>query len=173
VKFRIVNSIEKNHAMNDNQKSEKHTVSASATIPARPERVYALIANYKDGHRRIVPKQFSDITVDKGGIGAGTVIRFQMTVLGKKQNYLATISEPEPGRVLVETYLEPAGTITTFRVERGSAPADSHVTISTELPVRSGFVGLIERTAASFLLRSIYQKELANLARVATGPFGI
>jgi hypothetical protein len=149
-----------------------HIISVAATIPARPERVYALIANYNDGHRRIIPKQFSDITVEQGGIGAGTVIRFEMTVAGKKQTYRAAISEPEPGRVLVETYLEPAGTITTFRVEQGSAPADSHVTISTELPVRSGLVGLIEKTAVSFLLRSIYQKELANLARVATGPFG-
>lgn len=156
-----------------NNSTNKHTVSASAIIPARREKVYALIANYRDGHRRIVPKQFSDITVDEGGIGAGTVIRFQMTVLGRKQNYRAVISEPEPGRLLVETYLEPAGTVTTFRVDPGSAPADSHVTISTELPVRSGFMGLIEKTAATLLLRSIYQKELANLARVATGPFGM
>jgi polyketide cyclase/dehydrase/lipid transport protein len=150
-----------------------YIVSAAATIPARPECVYALIANYNDGHRRIIPKQFSDITVEQGGIGAGTVIRFQMSMLGKKQTCRAAISEPEPGRVLVETYLEPEGTVTTFRVEQGSAPADSHVTISTELPVRDGLVGLIEKTVASFLLRSIYQKELVNLARVATGPFGI
>jgi hypothetical protein len=158
--------------MNDS-KPVTHIVAVAATIPARPERVYALIANYKDGHRRILPKQFSDITVEQGGIGAGTLIRFQMSVLGRKQNYRAAISEPEPGRVLVETYLEPAGTITTFRVEQGIAPADSHVTIATELPVRSGLVGLMEKTAAGFLLRSIFRKELTNLARVATGPFGM
>ena len=44
--------------------------------------------------------------------------------------------------------------------------------ISTELPVRSGFLGRIERAMSTMLLRPIYAKELENLARVATGPFG-
>lgn len=157
--------------MNDN-KPEKHIVSASATIPARRERVYSLIANYHDGHPRILPKQFSNLTVEQGGVGAGTVIRFQMSVLGKKHTFRAAITEPEPGRVLVETGLDTKGAITTFTVNPGTAPADSHVTISTELPVRAGFLGQIEKLFATVVLRPIYAKELQNLARVATGPFG-
>jgi polyketide cyclase/dehydrase/lipid transport protein len=156
-----------------NGKSEKYVVSASAVVPARRERVYSLIANYNDGHPRILPKQFSNLTVEQGGVGAGTVIRFQMSVLGKKQTLRAAISEPDPGRVLVETYLDGKGTVTTFTVNPGTAPADSHVTISTELPVRSGFMGLLERKFSALLLRPIYAKELQNLARVATGPFGL
>src|ERR1700728_1331783 len=89
-----------------NGKSEKYVVSASAVVPARRERVYSLIANYNDGHPRILPKQFSNLTVEQGGVGAGTVIRFQMSVLGKKETLRAAITEPEPGRVLVETYLD-------------------------------------------------------------------
>ncbi len=156
----------------DNNTPEKHTVSASALIPARRERVYSLISNYKDGHPRILPKQFSGLVVEQGGVGAGTVIRFQMSLLGKKQTFRATITEPEPGRVLVETVLDTNGAVTTFTINPGGAPADSHVTISTELPVRAGFLGRIERTMATVLLRPIYVKELENLARVATGPFG-
>jgi hypothetical protein len=158
--------------MTNDSSSAKHVVSASAIIPARPQKVYALIANYRDGHRRILPKECSDITVEQGGIGAGTVIRFEMTLLGRKQGYRAEITEPEPGRVLVETYLQPPGTATTFHVEPGDAPADSRVTISTQLPLRSGVLGIIEKAIAGVLLRSMYQKELVNLARVATGPFG-
>lgn len=153
-------------------KAEKHVISASAIIPARRERVYALLANYRDGHARVLPKQFSGLVVEEGGIGGGTVIRFQMTLLGKKQNFHAAITEPEPGRVLVETYLDPAGTITRFTVDPGTAPADSNVTISTEVPVRMGILGSIEKIFATLLLRPIYRKELENLARVATGPFG-
>jgi hypothetical protein len=146
-------------------KPEKHIVSASATIPARRERVYSLIANYKDGHPRILPGQFTSLLVEQGGVGAGTIIRFQMSVFGKKQTFRAAITEPEPGRVLVETDLDANGAATTFIVNPGRAPADSHVTISTELRVRSGFLGKIE------LLRPVYVQELENLARVATGPF--
>jgi hypothetical protein len=156
----------------DNEKSEKHVVAASAVIPARPDRVYALIANYNDGHPRILPKQFTSLVVEQGGIGAGTVIRFQMTLFGRKQTFRAAITEPEPGQVLVETGLDGNGVVTTYLVKPASAPADSHVSITTELSVRRGFLGRIERTLSTLLLRPIYKKELENLARVATGPFG-
>jgi len=158
--------------MNEN-KPDKHVVTASAVIPARRERVYALIANYHEGHPRIVPKQFSGLVVEQGGIGAGTVIRFQMTVFGRKQTFRAAVTEPEPGRVLVETDLDANGAVTTFTVDQGPAPADSRVTIFTELKVRSGFPGLIEKALSTLLLRPMYVKELENLARVATGPFGV
>ncbi len=113
------------------------------------------------------------MVVEQGGVGAGTVIRFQLSVLGKKQTYRAAITEPEPGRVLVETDLDSNGAVTTFTVDPGSAPADSRVTIATELPVRSGFLGRIEKSLTTLLLRPMYEKELANLARVATGHFGV
>jgi hypothetical protein len=158
--------------MNDHR-PDKHTITASAIIPARRERVYSLIANYNDGHPRIVPKQFSDMVVEQGGVGAGTIIRFQMSVLGKKQTFRAAITEPEPGRVLVETDLDANGAVTTFTVDPGTAPADSRVTISTVLPVRGGVLGFVERTLSTLLLRPIYVQELINLARVATGPFGM
>lgn len=156
-----------------NGNSEKHIITTSAIIPARRERVYSLIANYEDGHPRILPRQFSELIVEQGGVGAGTVIRFRMTLLARTQTFRAAITEPEPGRVLMETYLEPAGTLTTFTIDPGTAPADSRVTISTEFPVRSGVPGFIEKTLASLLLRPIYAQELTNLARVATGPFGM
>jgi Polyketide cyclase / dehydrase and lipid transport len=158
--------------MNDN-KPDKHLITASAVIPARRERVYALIANYQDGHPRIVPKQFSGLVVEQGGTGAGTVIRFQVSVFGKKQTFRAAVTEPEPGRVLVETDLDANGAVTTFTVDQGPAPADSRVTISTELKVRSGFLGIIEKSLSTLLLRPMYLRELENLARVATGPFGM
>lgn len=152
-------------------KPEKHFITASAVIPARRERVYSILANYKDGHPRILPHQFRELIVEQGGTGAGTVIRFQMSVFGKTQTFRAAITEPEPGRVLVETGLDANGAVTTFIVDPGTAPADSRVTISTELAVRSGFTGFLEKRLSTLLLRPIYLKELENLARVATGPF--
>ena len=96
--------------------------------------------------------------VEQGGVGAGTVIRFQMSLFGKNQTFRAAITEPEPGHILVETYLDANGAVTTFTVNQGSAPADSHVTISTELPVRSGFSGYVEKSLTTALLRPIYDQ---------------
>ena len=50
--------------------------------------------------------------------------------------------------------LDANGAITTFTVDEGTAPADSRVTISTELPVRGGFLGLIEGTIVGHFITS-------------------
>jgi len=143
-----------------------HTiVTVSARIDAPPERVYAIIANYRDGHPRILPKEFRGLTVEQGGIGAGTMIRFQMRMLGTTTNFRAAITEPVPGRVLVETYLEGKGAVTTFTVNPNGT--SSEVTISTDLPVTPGLLGAIERVLSVRILRSIYTRELALLAACA------
>ena len=148
--------------------SERHTVSVSAQIPAAPTRVYAILANYIDEHPRILPPEFSGLVVEQGGIGAGTIIRFEMRVLGRTQNYRAIITEPEPGRVLVEKYLEPDGTVTTFIVDSEANGAQSRVTFSTAMPVKSGFAGKIERFVSTRLLRPIFIRELQLLSARAT-----
>lgn len=150
--------------------SEKHVVTATATIPAAPARVYDILADYKHEHPRILPSEFSELVVDQGGVGAGTMIRFKMRFLGRTQNYRAIVTEPEPGRVLVETYFEPDGTVTTFIVDPESNGQHSRVTFSTSMPVREGFAGRIERFAGTRLLRPIFKRELNLLAARAMQP---
>jgi hypothetical protein len=145
----------------------KHVVAESARMNAQPEKVYAIIADFRVQHPRILPKQFSDPEVEKGGVGAGTIIRYRMRMWGKLQAVRAAISEPVPGRVLVETILDGNGTTTTFTVKPGPAPGQADVTISTELPVRKGVLGAIEGALVSRFLRPIYREELALLAGVA------
>ncbi|HKQ88132.1 MAG TPA: SRPBCC family protein [Candidatus Acidoferrales bacterium] len=147
---------------------EKHVVSASARIPAPPVRVYGIIANYVDEHPRILPPEFSDLAVEQGGTGAGTIIRFKMRVLGRTQNYRALVMEPEPGRVLVEKYLEPDGTVTTFTVDPEADGAQSRVTFATAMLVKSGFAGKIERFVSTRVLRPIFIRELQLLSARAT-----
>ena len=130
---------------------------------AAPERVYATIANYHTGHPRILPKQFSAMTVESGGIGAGTIIRFNMRVFGRTQPFRAAVTEPQPGRVLVETYLDSNAAVTTFTVDAGAAPGMTVATISTELRVRAGIAGAIERFLITRYFRPIYLKELELL----------
>src|SRR5690348_7088206 len=80
----------------------QHTISAAAEIPAPADLVYAIIADYRDGHPQILPKPpFAALVVDQGGIGAGTTIRFQMRLLGLTRAFRATIAEPAPGHTLL------------------------------------------------------------------------
>ncbi len=74
-------------------------------MDAPADRVYAIIADYRNGHPHILPKQFRNLTVEQGGVGAGTIIRFEVRVFGQTQHFRAVVSEPEPGRVLVEENL--------------------------------------------------------------------
>lgn len=147
----------------------QHHITASALIPAPAQQVYAILADYREGHPKILPKPyFVDLVVEEGGYGAGTVIRFHMRLLGRLQEFIADVSEPEPGRMLVESNRN-NGTVTTFTVEPHQQGQAAQVTITTTIPVRDGFIGRVEGWLATRLLQPIYIKELAQLAAVAAG----
>jgi hypothetical protein len=102
--------------------------------------------------------------VERGGVGAETIIRFRIRVMGRTRSFRAEITEPEPGRVLVETYLGGSGAVTTLRVRPDPSGFKCEVMISTEFPVRAGLPGVIQRFLTTRYLRPIYQRELALLA---------
>ena len=144
----------------------KYSFSASSLIPAPADKVYALIADYRNGHPRILPKPyFSSLNIEKGGYGEGTVINFQMKVAGQMQFFHSVVTEPAPGRILVETD-QNTGAATTFTVE--PQQDKSFVTFTTTLDVADGFLGKIQGWLTARLLRPIYVKELEQLASVAT-----
>jgi hypothetical protein len=147
-------------------------VSESRRIPAPPREVYAIIADYTEGHPHIMPSAyFRNIEVEKGGVGAGTRIRFEMTALGKTRAARADIEEPSPGRILVERDVE-GQFVTTFKVVPAREGRESDVTIMTELTTRGGVLGVVERLAAKVLLERVYREELARLAAYAASGAG-
>ena len=142
------------------------TVKASAKVDAPSEVVYGIIADYRKGHPQILPRQYFEwLEVEQGGRGEGTVIRFQMRVLGQTRVLRAAVTEPELGRVLVETDTGGDGPVTTFTVEPEESGCE--VTISTELTSSGGLTGFAERFVLRRLLRRIYARELEQLGRVA------
>lgn len=157
--------------MSDTASRSSAFVEARATVRASADRVYDLIADYRTGHPRIVPpRYFRNLEVERGGRGEGTVITYEMKLLGKMRKSRATVSEPNPGRVLVET-VEDQDIVTTFRVDP-TGPFSSNVTISTTVPTRPGMLGALERALVRRLLAPIYRDELALLDRVAVGDNG-
>src|SRR5215211_8683163 len=138
--------------------------SAERTISAPAAAVYDLLADYRYGHPSILPPSFSDLTVLRGGTGAGTRIRFAMTLGGRKQVVEASVDEPEPGRVLTETYRE-NNAVTSFTVD--PMVDQSRVRIETTWEASRGLAGLIERFVTPRLFRKIYTEELDLIERWA------
>lgn len=144
----------------------RHQVGASALIEVPAAKVYGIIADYRNGHPHILPKPyFISLTVEEGGIGAGTVINFQMKMMGEIQTFHATIAEPEPGRLLTET--TDRGAVTSFRVEPHEDGQQAFVTISTETDIPDGLMGKFQGWLTTRLLRPIYVAELEQLAAFA------
>ncbi|HEX6069335.1 MAG TPA: SRPBCC family protein [Longimicrobiaceae bacterium] len=143
-------------------------VSATALIPAAPPDVYAILADYREGHDRIIPRPpFVSLEVEQGGVGAGTVIRVRLRLLGRVVAYRAVVTEPVPGRILAET--NENGYMTSFTVERTEEGGVSRVTIATETPRRGRVATALERWLLTRLLRPVYVRELELLAGVAAG----
>lgn len=142
---------------------------AIGVLDACPEEVYATIADYHNGHPRILPKEnLYDLQVEQGGQGAGTIIHFKSRVLGMEQSFHHRVSEPEPGRVLVEQDIETGQNLaTTFTVIPLEEGKKSQVEICTTLNASPGLKGFIERLVVSLVNPSIYRKELKLLEAVA------
>ncbi len=55
---------------------------ASHVIDAPAQQIYDVLADYENGHPNILPKEhFSDLVIESGGKGNGTIIRFKMILL--------------------------------------------------------------------------------------------
>lgn len=145
----------------------KYQIQAARDIAASADRVWEILSDYRTEHPRILPgKYFSELTVLEGGVGAGTVIAFKMRLLGATQSYCMEVTEPEPGRVLLETDKR-TGVATAFILDPLDPERRTRVTISTELRSRGGPIGALERFLARSALRRVYQEELDLLAGLA------
>ena len=134
-------------------------VVSSAIIPALPQAVYDLLADYRVGHPSILPKPyFVNLVVEEGGTGEGTVFRADMNVMGQKSSFRSKVTEPEPGKLLRETDLD-SGTVTDFIVKpapNGQTELTFHTTYQTK--------NFIEKLMIPAILKRMYKQELGNIA---------
>ena len=143
----------------------QYEVKVSRVIDAPPAAVYAVFADYRHSHTAVLPKPyFTGMTVQKGGVGAGTEITVHMSVFGSKVTYQMAVSEPEPGRVLLEED-KAAGVRTIFTVEPRKDGQASQVTISTQARTSPGLRGLVEKLITPPISRKIYREELELVAQ--------
>jgi hypothetical protein len=135
------------------------TVESEGAIGAPAELTYALIADDAH-HQKFLPEAFSNFTVLSGGVGAGTVHSFDIAAGGRVRNYVMDVSEPEPGRVLMERDRS-SSLVTTFTVTPDGAAC--RVRISTTWQGAGGIGGFFERTFAPKVMRKLYADELSRL----------
>ena len=141
--------------------------SVSKLIDSPPRIVYSIIADYREAHPKILPKPpFVSLVVEQGGVGAGTVAMVRMKVMGKVQTFRTVVSEPEPGKTLIET--NDTGYVTTFTVDPRSDGKKSLVTFTTEISASSGLIKKLEFKLSKIFLIPVYKKELINLAEEAS-----
>lgn len=135
----------------------------TAEIPGDAGKVYDLLADYREGHPKILPPEFfRDLTVTAGGRGAGTAFTATAVMFGKAHPFSMTVAEPAPGHVLTETDAA-TGMRTTFTVTARGAGV-SAVTIATRWESQKGIAGLIESWLMPRTLRKVYREELRLLA---------
>ena len=136
---------------------------AERMIEAPADVIYHCIADYREHHRPggFLPEEFSDLQIERGGVGAGTELRWVVELGGRRRTVNASVSEPVPGRTLVETG---SGIETTFTVEPVAAGA--RVRFETTLS-QGGFQGVLNRLFGARLLRPIYEEELHRLDEYA------
>ena len=135
-------------------------VSAERTVDAPADTVYRYIADMREHHPRFLPPAFSDFQVESGGVGAGTVTRYKLTVGGRTSEHRVTVAEPEPGRVLTESDAG-SNAVTTFTVvPEGGA---SRVRINSAWDSAGGINGVLERVFAPRMMRAVLTDELGRL----------
>lgn len=138
--------------------------AAERHIDAPASRVYHYIRDFREHHPRFLPPQFSNFQIESGGVGAGTVHSFTMTLGGRATEHRVRVGEPEPGRVLIES--DPSRRmLTTFTVDP-ELDGTSRVRIETRW-YTDGFPGFVEHLVAPPMLRRVYRAELNLLDRYA------
>jgi hypothetical protein len=139
--------------------------SAERLLDAPADVIYHCISDYTAHHRHqpqgFLPAAFTKLEVLRGGVGAGTLMRFTTRVGGRSVTRTQEVSEPEPGHVLVEWG---NGEGSTFTVEpRGERTL---VRIETTL-VMSGLEGMLMPLVGQRLIGAIYDDELTSLEAYA------
>jgi uncharacterized protein YndB with AHSA1/START domain len=136
---------------------------AENLIDAPPAAVYAVLADYTTHHPRIMPAPpFSDLEVESGGVGAGTVFHITVRMLGRRQRLHLRVAEPKPGQILTETNLD-TGVVTEFTVAPRDGRSRTLAEMSSEWESKGGVRGLVDRLLTARLMGRMFAKQLHQL----------
>jgi uncharacterized protein YndB with AHSA1/START domain len=134
--------------------------SAERTIDAPAQDVYRYLADMQL-HSQFLPPPFYDFNVVEGGVGTGSVVEYKIDYAGGVRTLRMEVTEPEPGRTLVQADTNDSGLVTTFTVTPQGEQA--LVSITSGFDGESGVMGVIQRIIAPRRLHRAYVRELARI----------
>jgi uncharacterized protein YndB with AHSA1/START domain len=143
-------------------------VDLERTIPAPPERVHAILADYRQWRPRLLPANYRDYRVEEGGSGAGTVVSYRLRAARRTRGYTVEVAEPTPGASLIERDRD-SSLVTTWLLAPTASGTATDLRLSTAWEGGGGIGGFFERTFAPRGLRRIHGELLDRLRRAATG----
>lgn len=144
-------------------------VHGERIIQARPEVVFRTLADYANKRPRMLPANFLDYRVEKGGQGQGTVISYRFRAAGRERPYTMRVEETLKGRVLTERDAN-SSFVTHWSVEPIELGQQSKVSVESDWEGGSGIGGFFERAFAPLGLHKIYNEMLTALAQLAQAP---
>lgn len=140
-------------------------VEEERTVDAPLTRVYDLLADYAGAHRRILPQNYADYRVERGGRGAGTRIAYTLNAARRSRHYVLDVTEPTSGKTLLER--DTGSSLMTTWTLIPDGEQRTRVRLATEWQGGSGVGGFFERTFAPRGLARIYRETLGLLAQAA------
>lgn len=134
----------------------------SREVAGSREAVFAVLADY---YRRpaLLPTNFTDYAVKRGGQGAGTLVRYRLHAGARVRDCHMEVTEPAPGRVLEERDTH-SSLRTRWSVDH-AGPGHCRVHVETSWTGASGLTGIFERAVTPRGLTRIYNGVLDRLAR--------
>ncbi|HLH61219.1 MAG TPA: SRPBCC family protein [Ktedonobacteraceae bacterium] len=138
-------------------------VKSEQVIDASPEEVYVALKDYKQKRPQILPPNFVDYAVEKGGVGTGTVVDYCLKAGGRERPYKMQVDETIKGKVITERDTN-SSLVTRWSLLPLKEGKQTQVSVTTEWEGGSGIGGFFERTFAPMGLRRIYGSMLSKLA---------
>lgn len=137
-------------------------VKSERVIDAKPEDVYEALADYKVKRQQMLTPNFLDYTVEKGGHGNGTMLRYRLLAARRERPYHMSVQEPVKGQVITERDLN-SSLVTTWKVASVDGGQKTRVSVESEWMGGRGIKGFFESTFAPIGLHRIYGRMLSLL----------
>jgi hypothetical protein len=132
---------------------------ASKELAAPPDRVLAVLRDYRNARKPLLPANYTAYRVEAGGAGNGTVIGYHFAAGGRERDYRLRVEEADG--VLREKD-ELSSFVSTWTVT--PSEAGSTVTLEGSWDGASGVSGFFEGVFAPLGLKRVYGEILGRLA---------
>jgi uncharacterized protein YndB with AHSA1/START domain len=112
-------------------------VKNERTIPASPEAVYTVLADYREKRPLILTPNFLDYKVESGGQGSGTIVSYRFRAANRERAYRMRVDEVVRGKELMERDRN-SSLVTTWTVSPKDDGRQTHVQVTTQWEGGSG-----------------------------------